>query len=68
MGTEPMSIEAVIEALGCRYDADEAAIIGRMLREYHGTVPDDQLIEEAAPALAIHRGPVLGYAGRRVPV
>ena len=50
-----MDIEGVIEALGGRYDADEAAVIERMLREYGGTMPDAQLIEEAALALAIHR-------------
>ena len=50
-----MDIEAVIEALGGRYDADEAAIIERMLREYGGTIPDAQLIEEIGLALAIHR-------------
>ncbi len=39
-------IEAVIAALGTRFDPDEAAIIEAMLREYGGTVPDAQLIEE----------------------
>jgi hypothetical protein len=50
-----VDIEGVIEALGGRYDADEAAVIERMLREYGGTIPDEQLISEAALALAIHR-------------
>ena len=50
-----MDIEQVIAALGGHYTADEAALIERVLREHHGTVPDDQLIEEAALALAIHR-------------
>ena len=42
--TVGVDIEGVIEALGGRYDADEAAIIERMLREYGGTIPDEQLI------------------------
>ena len=50
-----MNIEAVIAALGGRYDADESAAIERVLRENHGTVPDQQLIEEAGLALAIWR-------------
>ena len=50
-----MNIEGLIEALGSHYDADEAAVIERVLREHGGTVPDQQLIEEAALALAIHR-------------
>ena len=50
-----MDIEAVIAALGGRFDADEVAVIGRVLREYGGTVPDQQLISEAALALAIFR-------------
>ncbi len=50
-----MDIEAVIAALGTRFDAAEAAVIERMLREYGGTIPDAQLIEEIGLALAIHR-------------
>ena len=50
-----MNIEAVIAALGGRYDADEAEVIERVLREYGGTVPDQQLISEAALALALYR-------------
>ncbi len=50
-----MNIDAVIAALGGRYDADEIPVIERVLREYGGTMPDAQLIEEAALALAIHR-------------
>ena len=50
-----MNIEAVIAALGGRFDAEEVEVIERVLREYNGTVPDDQLVEEAALALAIHR-------------
>ena len=45
----------MIAELGGRYTTAEAAIIERVLRENHGTVPDDQLIEEAALALAVHR-------------
>ena len=50
-----MNIEAVIAALGGRYDADEAEVIARVLRESGGTVPDKQLISEAGLALAIWR-------------
>ena len=50
-----MGIEAVIAALGGHYDADEAEVIERVLREYGGTIPDSQLIEEASLALAIWR-------------
>ena len=45
----------MIAALGERYDADEAAIAERMLREYGGTIPDKQLLSEIGLALAIHR-------------
>ena len=50
-----MDIEAVIAALGDHYDPDAAVDIERVLRAYNGTVPDAQLIEEAALALAIFR-------------
>jgi hypothetical protein len=50
-----VNIEAVIAALGGHYSADEAEVIERVLREHGGTVPDQQLISEAALALAIHR-------------
>jgi len=50
-----MDIDAIIAALGGRYDADETEVIERVLREYGGTIPDAQLIEEAALALAVHR-------------
>ena len=50
-----MNIEAVIAELGGRYTTAEATIIARVLREYNGTVPDQQLISEAALALAIWR-------------
>jgi hypothetical protein len=50
-----MGIEAVIAALGGRFDAEEVEVIERVLREYGGTVPDQQLISEAALALAIWR-------------
>jgi len=50
-----MDTEAVIAALGTRFDAAEASIIERMLREYGGTIPDAQLVEEIGLALAIHR-------------
>jgi len=48
-----MDIGAVIAALGTRFAPDEAVVIERMLREYEGTIPDDQLIEEAALSLAV---------------
>lgn len=50
-----MNIEAVIAAMGSHHDADEAAVIKRVLREHGGAVPDEQLIEEIGLALAIHR-------------
>lgn len=50
-----MNIEAVIFALGGRFDADEAEVIQRVLRDYGGMIPDAQLIEEAGSALAIYR-------------
>ena len=55
MGTEPMDIEAVIEALDGHYSPERAAIVERMLRQYVGTIPDAQLIEEIGLVLAIHR-------------
>lgn len=60
-----MDIDAVIAALGGRYDADEAAIIERMLREYGGVIPDNQLLEEIGFALAVHRRG--GASARRPP-
>ena len=51
-----MNIDAVIAALGTRFDdPDEAALIERMLRELGGTMPDRQLIEEIGLALALRR-------------
>ena len=50
-----MNIEAVIAALGGRYDADEAAIIEEYLRNHHGTIPDQQLLSEIGLSVAIHR-------------
>lgn len=50
-----MDIEAVIAALGGRYTPEESTIIERMLREYQGTIPDKQLLEEIELSLAIHR-------------
>ena len=40
-----MDIDAVIAALGTRFDPAEAAIAERMLREYAGSIPDAQLVE-----------------------
>jgi hypothetical protein len=48
-------IEALIAALGTRFNPDEAAIAERTLRELDGTVPNRQLIEEIGLAIAIHR-------------
>ena len=50
-----MNIEAVIAALGTRFDADETAIVEEYFRNHHGTVPDKQLLSEIGLALAIHR-------------
>ena len=50
-----MDIGAVIAELGDRFDPAGAVIVERMLREYGGTVPDSQLVEEIGLALAIHR-------------
>ena len=50
-----MDIEAVIAALGGRFDAEEVEVIERLLREYNGTIPDTQLIEEVGLAIANHR-------------
>ena len=50
-----MDADAVIAALGDRFDPDEAAIVERMLHEHSGTVPDAQLIEEIGLAIAVHR-------------
>jgi len=50
-----VDIEAVTEALGFHFDANEAEVIERVLRGYNGTIPDAQLISEAALALAILR-------------
>jgi hypothetical protein len=50
-----MDIEQVIAALGTRFDAEGSAIAERMLREYAGTIPDAQLVEEIGLAIAIHR-------------
>lgn len=50
-----VDIDAVITGLGGRFTADEAKIAARMLREYCGTMPDRQLIEEVGLAIAVHR-------------
>ena len=50
-----MDIEPLIAALPEHYTPGEAAVIERVLRAYNGTIPDKQLISEAALALAIHR-------------
>jgi hypothetical protein len=50
-----VNIEPVIAALSDHYTPDEAAEFERVLRAYNGTIPDEQLISEAALALAIWR-------------
>jgi hypothetical protein len=50
-----LDIDALIAALDGHYSADETEVIERVLREYGGTIPDAQLIEEAGLALAIWR-------------
>jgi len=50
-----VDIDAVIAALDTRFRPAETEVIERVLREYGGTIPDAQLISEAALALAIHR-------------
>jgi hypothetical protein len=50
-----MDVESLIAELGTRFDADEAAIAERMLREYGGIVADGQLVEEIGLAIAIYR-------------
>jgi hypothetical protein len=50
-----VDIEDVIAELGTRFDANEASIAERLLREYGGTIPDTQLVEEIGLAVAIHR-------------
>ena len=50
-----MDLEAVVARLGEVFTPDEAAIAERLLREYGGTIPDAQLIEEIGLALAIFR-------------
>jgi hypothetical protein len=49
-----VDIEPLIAALPEHYTPERAAIVERMLREYHGTIPDAQLLEEIGLALAIH--------------
>ena len=41
-----MDIEPLIATLDSRYEAEEAALIERMLREYNGAIADTEPIEE----------------------
>ena len=50
-----MDIEQVVAALGSRFEPDEAAVVERLLLEYGGKIPDQQLIDEIGLALAVHR-------------
>jgi len=56
---EGIDVGAVIAELDSRYHAPRAAIIERMLRQYAGTIPDKQLIEEIGLALAIHHARIV---------
>ena len=49
------NIDVVITALGDHYTPDEAPIAERMLREFGGTIPAEQLIKEIGLAIAIRR-------------
>ena len=60
-----MNIGAVIAALDTRFDPAEAAIAERLLREYAGSIPDKQLVEEIGLALTIHRRWVSSVRGKR---
>jgi len=63
-----VDIDALIAALGGRFDAEESVVIERVLREYNGPIPDKQLLSEVGLALAIHRRSsdwVAGQANRR---
>jgi hypothetical protein len=62
-----MAIEAIVAALDTRLDPAEAAIAERMLREYGGTIPDNQLIEEIGLALAVWRRTTGARSQVRVP-
>ena len=48
------ALDAALAALSDRFTPDEAAIAERMLREYAGTIPDKQLVEEIRLALAVY--------------
>jgi len=50
-----VDIDALIAALGGRFDAEESVVIERVLREYNGPIPDKQMLSEVGLALAIHR-------------
>ena len=50
-----VDVEQVIAALGERFDPAETEIVERLLRQYSGTIPDRQLLDEIGLAVAIHR-------------
>ena len=52
-----VDIDAVVAGLGTRFNPDEAAIAERLLREYGGTIPDGQLVEEVGLAIATLTSP-----------
>jgi hypothetical protein len=55
MGSIESVLDLLIESLGTVFDAEESAIIERLLRQYSGTIPDTQLVSEIGLALAVHR-------------
>lgn len=48
-------LDALIEGYRRDHTAGEVAVAERVLRKYNRTIPDAQLISEAALAVAIHR-------------
>ena len=62
-----MNIEAVIAALGERYDADELAIIERMFREYSDRIPEVQplIAPTGLTVRSLSAPPTAGPAGLR---
>ncbi len=55
MGSIESVLDLLIESLGTVFDAEESAMVERLLRQYSGTIPDTQLVSEIGLALAIHR-------------
>jgi hypothetical protein len=55
MGGMESVLDLLIESLGTVFDAEESAIVERLLRQYSGTIPDTQLVSEIGLAVAVHR-------------